>query len=212
MRTLLWDLHYALRQLHKAPGFALTAVLTLAIGIGGVTAVFSVVEAVLLRPLPFREPARLMSLHESAEQDSHELRMSAPSVLFFQRESKAFSSIGGYIGSSYELTGAGAPFKAQAERVEFVAFSLAGNRAYARAHLYPAGRRRCLTGNRDQLRAMERALPFRPPRARLKDRPRPPALHRHRSHAPKFRVSIGRGTVESARFVGADELHRRGKE
>lgn len=126
MPTLLWDLHYALRQLRKAPGFALTAVLTLAIGIGGVTAVFSVVEAVLLRPLPFREPGRLMSLHESAQQDSHELRMSAPGVLFFQRESKAFSSIGGFIGSSYELTGAGAPFKAQAERVSSSLFPLLG--------------------------------------------------------------------------------------
>jgi putative ABC transport system permease protein len=51
MRTLLRDLHFALRQLPKAPGFALTAVLTMAIGIGGVRTVFSVVEAVLLRPL-----------------------------------------------------------------------------------------------------------------------------------------------------------------
>lgn len=126
MGTLLRDLHFALRQLRKAPSFALTAVLTLAIGIGGVTAVFSVVEAVLLRPLPFREPARLMSLHESAEQDSHELRMSAPDVLFFQRESKAFSSIGGFIGSAYESTGAGAPFKASAERVSSSLFPLLG--------------------------------------------------------------------------------------
>jgi predicted permease len=126
MGTLLRDLQFALRQLRKAPSFALTAVLTLAIGIGGVTAVFSVVEAVLLRPLPFREPARLMSLHESADQDSHELRMSAPDVLFFQREGKAFSSIGGFIGSAYELTGAGAPFKALAERVSSSLFPLLG--------------------------------------------------------------------------------------
>src|SRR5580704_7071493 len=118
------DLKYAWRQLRKSPACTLTAVLTLAIGIGGVTAVFSVVEAVLLRPLPFREPARLMSLHESAQQDSHELRMSAPDVLFFQRESKSFSSIGGFIGSAYELTGAGAPFKALAERVSSSLFPL----------------------------------------------------------------------------------------
>ena len=115
--TLMRDLHFALRQLRKAPGFTATAVLTLGIGIGGVTAVFSVVEAVLLRPLPLRDPAQLMSLHERAEQDKHELRMSAPDVLFFQQESKAFSAIGGFISSSYELTEAGAPFRAQAERV-----------------------------------------------------------------------------------------------
>ncbi len=126
MRTLLRDLHFALRHLRKVPGFTATAVLTLAIGIGGVTAVFSVVEAVLLRPLPFRDPAQLMSLHERVEQDKHELRMSAPDVLFFQRESKAFSAIGGFIGSDYELTGAGAPFKAQAERVTASIFTVIG--------------------------------------------------------------------------------------
>jgi hypothetical protein len=56
MRTLVQDLRFAFRQLRKAPGFALTAVLTLAIGIGGATAVFSVVQAVLLQPLPFNDP------------------------------------------------------------------------------------------------------------------------------------------------------------
>jgi len=126
MPTLIRDLQFALRQLRKAPGFTATAVLTLAIGIGGVTTVFSVVQAVLFRPLPFRDPAQLMSLHERAEQDTHELRMSAPDVLFFQRESKAFSAIGGFIGSSYEVTEAGAPFRAHAERVTATIFPLLG--------------------------------------------------------------------------------------
>jgi len=126
MRTLLHDLRYALRQLRKAPGFALTAVLTLAVGIGGVTAVFSVVEAVMLRPLPFKDSGRLISLHENVEQDSHELRMSAPDVVIFQRESKAFSGVGGFIASAYELTGAGAPFKARAERVTSSLFPILG--------------------------------------------------------------------------------------
>ncbi len=107
MQTVLQELHYALRQLRQASGFALTAVLTLAVGIGGVTAVFSVMEAVMLRPLPYEDPGRLISLHESFENDSHELRMSAPDVLIFQRESKVFSGVGAFIGSAYELTGAG---------------------------------------------------------------------------------------------------------
>jgi predicted permease len=115
-----------LRRLRKAPGFTLAAVLTLAVGIGGVTAVFSVVEAVILRPLPFKDPGRLVSLHESFEQDSHELRMSAPDVLIFQRENKAFSGVGAFIGSAYELTGAGAPFKARAERVTSSLFPVLG--------------------------------------------------------------------------------------
>ena len=126
MQTLLQDLRYALRQLRKSPGFALTAVLTLAVGIGGVTAVFSVVEAVMLRPLPFKDSGGLISLHESFEHDSHELRMSAPDVLIFQREGKAFSGVGGFIASAYELTGAGAPFKARAERVTSALFPVLG--------------------------------------------------------------------------------------
>ncbi len=122
MQTLFQHLRYALRQLRRSPGFAVTAVLTLAIGIGGVTAVFSVVEAVLLRPLPFPDSGRLISLHESAEGDSHELQMSAPDVLVFERESReresrAFTGVGGFVGAGYNLTGAGAPFQARAERV-----------------------------------------------------------------------------------------------
>ena len=126
MRTLLQNLRYTSRQLSKAPAFALTAVLTLAIGIGGVTAVFSVVQAVILRPLPFKDPARLISLHEHFEQDAHELRVSAPDVLIFERESQAFTGVGGFIASAYELTGAGTPFQARAERVTSSLFPLLG--------------------------------------------------------------------------------------
>lgn len=126
IERLLWDLRFALRQLAKAPGFTLTAVLTLAIGIGGVTGVFSVVLAVLLRPLPFEDPGTLISLHERIEGDAHDLRVSAPDVLVFERESKAFSAVGGFVGSGYELTGAGAPFKARAERVTASLFPLLG--------------------------------------------------------------------------------------
>ena len=90
------------------------------------TAVFSVVQAVLLRPLPFKGSGQLISLHERVEEDPHDFNVTAPDILIFQRESKAFSGEGGYIGTDYDLTGAGAPFHAAAERVTASLFPTLG--------------------------------------------------------------------------------------
>jgi putative ABC transport system permease protein len=124
---MLNDLKYALRQLRKTPGFSLTAVLTLTIGIGGVAAVFSVVEAVLLRPLPYKNSAELVVLHERVEHlMDGEANLSAPDVLTFAQESKAFTGVGGFIGASFEASGAGAPFRARAERLTAAVFPVLG--------------------------------------------------------------------------------------
>ncbi|HEY1580990.1 MAG TPA: ADOP family duplicated permease, partial [Terracidiphilus sp.] len=121
------NVRYGLRQLRKSPAFALTAILTLALGIGGMTAVFSVVEAVLLRPLPFKDSGQLLSLHERVGEDiPRDFNVSAPDVLIFQRESKAFTGAGGYVGAAFDVTGAGAPFHAAAERVSASLFSVLG--------------------------------------------------------------------------------------
>lgn len=122
---MLSDLKYALRQLRKAPGFTLTAVLTLALGIGGVTAVFSVVDAVLLRPLPYPQADRLIVIHEGIEHQWSDSALSAPDVIAFERESRAFT-VGGFIGSDYEATGAGTPFRAKAERLTASVFPVLG--------------------------------------------------------------------------------------
>lgn len=126
MQSLLRNLRYSFRQLRNSPGFAITAILTLTVGIGGTVAVFSVFDAVLLRPLPFKDPGQLVSIHERSDQDTHELRVGAPDVLIFQRESKAFSGVAGFISAAYELTDAGAPFEARAERVSATLFPMLG--------------------------------------------------------------------------------------
>ena len=122
---MLTDIRHALRRLRKAPGFTMTAVLTLAVAIGGVTAVFSIVEAVLLRPLPFQNPAQLVRLHEGIEHN-FEGDLPAPDVISFARDNRAFSAVGGFASTAFELTGAGEPFHARAERVTAPLFPLLG--------------------------------------------------------------------------------------
>jgi predicted permease len=122
---MISDLRYACRQLRKSPGFALTAILTLAVGIGGVTAVFSIVDAVLLRPLPYPEANRLIALHEGVPHLFSDGNLSAPDVITFERESRAFT-VGGFAGAGYEATGTGAPFHAQAERLTASMFPVLG--------------------------------------------------------------------------------------
>jgi putative ABC transport system permease protein len=123
---MLADLKFALRQLRKSPGFTLTAVLTLAIGIGGVVTVFSLVEAVLLRPLPFADPGRLVRLHEGIAHEADEMNLPAPDVILVAQQNRTFSDVAGFLASDYELSGAGAPLLAHAERVTAALFPMLG--------------------------------------------------------------------------------------
>ena len=128
MNGAFHDLRFALRQLRKAPGFTATAVLTLAFGIGATTSIFSIVEGVLLRPLPFPQPDRLVVLTDILEgvklSDSGDSGVTMPEILTYERDTHGFSSLGGYKQTTYELSGAGAPAQISAARLTASIFSV----------------------------------------------------------------------------------------
>jgi len=119
MNGLINDVRYALRQLRKSPGFALTAILTLAFGIAATTAIFSIVEGVLLRPLPFADPARLMTLGDLIEgaDTISTPGATAAEILVYGRDTQSFSSMGAYQQTGYELSGVGDPAQINASRL-----------------------------------------------------------------------------------------------
>jgi putative ABC transport system permease protein len=107
MESILRDARYALRQLWRSPGFTLTAVITLAFGIGVTTAIFSIVEGVLLRPLPFPQPDRLVTLGDRLEGQAYSGEfpyVTAPGARFYLRDTHAFTDLGAYQPSDYEFS------------------------------------------------------------------------------------------------------------
>jgi putative ABC transport system permease protein len=126
MHTLLQDLRYGARMLWKKPGFTAVAVITLALGIGANTAIFSVVNAVLLKPLPYPESERIVRV---GQQFGGELWAAGePKFLFWRERSRSFESLAAYqyLGSGYNLTGGSEPEFVSALRVSADFFRVLG--------------------------------------------------------------------------------------
>ena len=116
------DVRIAIRLLLKSPGFTAAAVLMLALGIGATTAVFSVVEGVLLRPLPFPHSEDLVQISDvvqGAEEagGKGEVGVTAPDIQAYTRDTQSFESLGGYQQTNYELSGMGEPAQVNASRL-----------------------------------------------------------------------------------------------
>ena len=128
MNTLLQDLRYGLRTLAKARGFTAIAVITLALGIGANTAIFSVVHAVLLRTLPYPEPSRLVVIVESHIHHG-DMSVAWPDFLDWKERSRTLSSLAAYRTNQMTLSGAQEPELLQIGEVSAAFFPLLGARA-----------------------------------------------------------------------------------
>jgi len=114
----IWaDVKFAWRQLSRSPGFTLVALLTLSLGIGANTAIFSVVNGVLLHPLPFRDPARLMMLDEKWLPRFSHFEATPKDFLAWREQSQAFDQLGAFVSIAFNLSGGGRSERVTGARV-----------------------------------------------------------------------------------------------
>lgn len=125
MNTLLQDLRYGVRMLLKHPGVSIVAIITLALGIGANTAIFSVVNAVLLRPLTYKDPERLVSLWENVPAHGR-WRASPANFHDWKKQNTLFEDMSAYGGSAMSLTGDGEPEQLHGSRVSSGYFAVVG--------------------------------------------------------------------------------------
>ena len=125
MGSLTQDVKYAVRMLAKNPGFALIAILTLALGIGANTALFSVVNGVLLNPLPFANPGRLAAIHWKTPQFDQS-SITYPNFLDWQRDNRSFEAMAAYREMDFSLTGYGDPQRLHGQQISAEFFPLLG--------------------------------------------------------------------------------------
>jgi putative ABC transport system permease protein len=125
MQNLFQEFRYPIRQLAKSPAFTLTVVLILTLGIGATTAIFSLVEGVLLRPLPFAQPDRLVQIGDHVGEGLG-LGVTAREIATYTSATSAFSSMGGFATAQYELSGDATPESVDAARLTAGVFTTLG--------------------------------------------------------------------------------------
>ncbi|HSJ15836.1 MAG TPA: ABC transporter permease [Longimicrobiales bacterium] len=142
MDKLLHDVHFALRQLRRAPAFAVIVIATLAIGIGANTAIFSVVNALLLRPLPYPASEQLVSLAGEYRDRGNQWSVSYPNARDWRAQNRTLSEAAWYTGSGYSLVGGERPERIEGVRASWSLFPTlrtqpALGRAYTEAEDQP---------------------------------------------------------------------------
>jgi putative ABC transport system permease protein len=135
---LLQDIRYAIRTLLNAPGFTLGATLTLALGIGANTAIFSLIQGVLIRPLPYRDPGRLVRIHATEPVGYDRMPTTGPDFVDFRRRSRLFETMASLAPDGANLTGGDRPDRVQLAQISFNFFSVFGVRPMLGRDLSPA--------------------------------------------------------------------------
>src|SRR5882757_9160956 len=127
LESIWTDLGYAARKLRKSPGFTITCLLTLALGIGANTAVFSTINTILFHPLPYRDPGHLVLISESLPlEGSNDVGVSAQEYLDYRSQNSVFSEIAAFETADFNLTGTGEPQRINAARISASALPLLG--------------------------------------------------------------------------------------
>ena len=129
MGTLWKDVQYAARVLWKSPGFTAVAVIAVALGVGANTAIFSVVNAVLLKPLNYKDPGQLVLINHNYPKLDLKASVSAPGYAYYRDNAKSFSGLAAATGWSVNLTGEGEPERLQGMTATTNLFSLLGAEA-----------------------------------------------------------------------------------
>jgi predicted permease len=125
MNTIWQDVRYALRTMRKNPGFAIIAIMTFALGIGANTALFSIVNGVLLNPLPYQHPEKLVAVYTKTS-EFNKSSISYPNFLDWQRYNTSFSALAGFRPETFNLTGSGEAERLHGDMISATFFPILG--------------------------------------------------------------------------------------